>query len=100
MNINIEINGEKVVAQFAGRLDTVAATKVNAEMATLTENADKEITLDFTPLEFISSSGLRLLLSLNKQAKAKGGKVIISGANEEIRKVFKITGFANLFTIL
>ncbi len=100
MNINIEINGEKVVAKFEGRLDTVAATKVNAEMATLTENADKEITLDFAPLEFISSSGLRLLLSLNKQAKAKGGKVIISGANDEIRKVFKITGFANLFTIL
>lgn len=100
MNIKIDINGEKVVAQFEGRLDTVAATKVNAEMATLAENADKEITLDFAQLEFISSSGLRLMLSLNKQAKAKGGKVIIAGANDEIKKVFKITGFANLFTII
>jgi len=100
MDIKIEINGEKVAAQFAGRLDTVAATKVNAEMATLAENAEKEITLDFTALEFISSSGLRLMLTLNKQAKAKGGKVIIAGANDEIKKVFKITGFANLFTII
>lgn len=100
MDITIEIIDEKVTARFEGRLDTVAATKVNAEMAKLTENAEKEITLDFSPLEFISSSGLRLLLSLNKQAKAKGGKVIITGANDEIKKVFKITGFANLFTII
>ena len=100
MTISIEIKDAKVAAIFEGRLDTVAATKVNAEMATLAENADKEITLDFAPLEFISSSGLRLLLTLNKQAKAKGGKVIISGANDEIKKVFKITGFANLFTIV
>ena len=98
--MRIENNGEKVVAQFIGRLDTVAATKINAEMATLVENADKEITLDFAQLEFISSSGLRLLLTLNKQAKTKGGKVIIVSANDEIRKVFKITGFSNLFTII
>lgn len=100
MEIKIENNGEKIASQFIGRLDTVAATKVTAEMATLNNNADKEITLDFTQLEFISSSGLRLLLTLNKQAKAKGGKVFIANANDEIKKVFKITGFSNLFTII
>lgn len=100
MEIQIENIEGKIVARFIGRLDTVAATKVINEMATLSDNADKEIHLDFAKLEFISSSGLRLLLTLNKQAKAKGGKVFIANANDEIKKVFKITGFSNLFTII
>ena len=63
------------------------------------ENADKTIILDCTNLEYISSSGLRLFLSIRKEAGAKGGKVIIENINEEIRKVFMMTGFFNLFDI-
>ena len=63
------------------------------------DNADKEITLDCTKLDYISSSGLRLFLSLRKEAAAKGGKVIIENINDEIKKVFMMTGFFNLFEI-
>jgi anti-sigma B factor antagonist len=62
-------------------------------------NADKEITLDCSKLEYISSSGLRLFVSLRKEAAAKGGKVIIENINDEIKKVFMMTGFFNLFEI-
>jgi anti-sigma B factor antagonist len=94
-----ELNGG-MTAFLDGRLDTPAAIKAQQDMTPLMENADKEITLDCTKLEYISSSGLRLFLALRKETAAKGGKVIIKNINDEIRKVFMMTGFFNLFTIL
>ncbi len=86
-------------ATVSGRLDTPAAVKAQQEIAPLLENADKTITLDCTSLEYISSSGLRLFLTIRKEAAAKGGKVIIENINDEIKKVFMMTGFFNLFEI-
>ena len=82
-----------------GRLDTPAAVKAQQEIGPLLENADKDIIFDCTNLEYISSSGLRLFLTIRKEASVKGGKVIIENINDEIRKVFMMTGFFNLFEI-
>jgi anti-sigma B factor antagonist len=100
MTINIREENGGYVASFNGRLDTPAAIKAQQDIAVLTENADKEIILDCTCLEYISSSGLRLFLSLRKETSAKGGKVTVKNINDEIKKVFQMTGFYNLFTIL
>lgn len=86
-------------ANVIGRLDTPAAVKAQQEIVPLLENADKEITLDCTNLEYISSSGLRLFLTIRKEAAAKGGKVIIEHISDDIKKVFMMTGFFNLFVI-
>ena len=99
MNIDIkELNGG-YTASINGRLDTPAAVKAQQDIVPLLENADKEITLDCTNLEYISSSGLRLFLTLRKETASKGGKVIIEHINDDIRKVFQMTGFFNLFDI-
>lgn len=90
---------EGLRAVFEGRLDTPAAVKAQQEVGPLLENADKTITLDCINLDYISSSGLRLFLTIRKEASAKGGTVIIENINEEIRKVFMMTGFFNLFEI-
>ena len=87
------------LANVSGRLDTPAAVKAQQEIAPLLENADKEITLDCKDLEYISSSGLRLFLTIRKDTAAKGGKVVIEHINDEIKKVFMMTGFFNLFEI-
>ena len=100
MTINIQEQNGGLTALFDGRLDTPAAIKAQQDMTPLMENADKEIVLDCTNLEYISSSGLRIFLALRKETAAKGGKVIIKNINEEIKKVFMMTGFFNLFTIL
>ena len=100
MTIDIRQENGGYVASFNGRLDTPAAIKAQQDIAVLTENADKEIILDCTYLEYISSSGLRLFLSLRKETSAKGGKVTVKNINDEIKKVFQMTGFYNLFTIL
>ena len=88
-----------MTAILNGRLDTPAAVKAQQEIGPLLENADKEIIFDCTNLEYISSSGLRLFLTIRKEASVKGGKIIIENINDEIRKVFMMTGFFNLFEI-
>ena len=97
--IEIKENNGGMLAILNGRLDTPAAVKAQQEIGPLLENADKEIVFDCTNLEYISSSGLRLFLTIRKEASVKGGKVIIENINDEIRKVFMMTCFFNLFEI-
>ena len=99
MIIEIKEQDGGMKAILNGRLDTPAAVKAQQEIGPLLENADKEIVFDCTNLEYISSSGLRLFLTIREEASVKGGKVVIENINDEIRKVFMMTGFFNLFEI-
>ena len=99
MIFDIKEENGGMTAIISGRLDTPAAVKAQQEIIPLLENADKEITLDCEQLEYISSSGLRLFPTIRKESAAKGGKVVIEHINDEIKKVFMMTGFFNLFDI-
>lgn len=99
MNIEIKNEDSRICAVIEGRLDTVNAVACEKELQPLRDNADKEIVIDCTKLEYISSSGLRLFLMLRKTVAAKGGKMTIENINDDIRNVFTITGFFQLFDI-
>jgi len=99
MQININIQGKETVATLIGRLDTLAAQEEASKFDTLAEKAGGTIVLECSQLEYISSSGLRLFLTLRKAAATKGGKVIVRDINHDVRSVFMITGFLNLFEI-
>ena len=89
----------QIIVAFTGRLDTPAAQEVNPVINPLLEEADKTIILDCKEMTYISSSGLRIFLTLRKAAEDKGGKIIIQNINDDIRSVFMMTGFLNLFEI-
>ena len=97
MNLLINENGNVVTGVLQGRLDTLAATQFAKDMEPLLEKADKTIVLDCSGLDFISSSGLRLFLTLRKAATTKGGKVTLRGVSPSVKQVFTITGFNTLF---
>lgn len=99
MEVIIEKQNEVVTAFLKGRLDTLAAQEVSDQMERLTESASGIIVLDCTEMTYISSSGLRLFLTLRKAAEEKGGRIIVRGISNDIRSVFMITGFLNLFEI-
>ena len=99
MIFDIQENAQGMYATVSGRLDTPAAVKAQQEITPLLENADKAITLDCKDLEYIISSGLRLFLTIRKEVSAKGGSIVIENINEDIKKVFMMTGFFNLFDI-
>ena len=100
MTINMLNEGEQLVAQLSGRLDTAAAAEVAPDFQSLAEQAAKHIILDCSQLEYISSSGLRLFLALRKESAAKGGKLQVRAINADIRQVFMMTGFISLFEII
>ncbi len=100
MQTNISKKDNNIIVEFIGRLDTPAAQGLSKEVSELQKDADKTITIDCTNLEYISSSGLRIFLSLKKATAQKGGKVIVKNINNEIRSVFMMTGFLNLFEIV
>lgn len=91
-------NGETTV-QLIGRLDTPASPEVEKALEPVHEDASGTIILDCKELEYISSSGLRIFLSLRKSAAAKGGRVVVKDINSDIRQVFMMTGFLNIFEI-
>ena len=99
MFFEIEEKDGGMYATVSGRLDTPSAAKAQQEITPLLENADKLITLDCTNLEYISSSGLRLLLTIRKEASRKGGNVVVEHISDDIKKVLMMTGFINLFEI-
>ena len=99
MTTKIVTNGNQLIAKFSGRLDTAAAVQTAEDVKPLLEAAGKEIVLDCTELESISSSGLRIFLSIRKEAAAHGSKVIVRNINADIRQVFMMTGFISIFEI-
>ena len=99
MTTTIQENGNQLIAQFSGRLDTAAAVQTAEDVKPMMEAQNKELILDCTNLEYISSSGLRIFLSIRKEAAPHGCKVIVRNINDEIRQVFMMTGFVSLFDI-
>lgn len=97
MNTTILEKDGNLVAVFEGRLDTAAAIKTEQEVKPLYDNVDRDIVLDCTAMEYISSSGLRIFLNILKNTKPKGHHVYIQGISKELRTVFDMTGFTNLF---
>lgn len=99
MKTEIITNGNQLIAKFSGRLDTAAAVQTAEDVKPLLEAKDKEIVLDCTELETISSSGLRIFLGIRKEAAANGSHVIVRNINADIRQVFMMTGFISIFEI-
>ena len=98
MKTSIEELDEKIIATMTGSLDTAAAIETEQTLKPITAEATaKDIEFECKDLEYIASSGLRILLDVLKKTKAKGKKVTLRNVNEDIKNVFKITGFINLF---
>lgn len=99
MKVTINKEEKATVVFLTSRLDTPSAQEVSKAMEPVVADASGTIILDCSGLEYISSSGLRIFLTVRKAAAVQGGKVIVKGINSDIRNVFMMTGFLNLFEI-
>lgn len=82
-----------------GRLDTVNSAELAEQIKEAgTENVD--IDIDFKQVEYISSAGLRLLVALQRQAKASGHSMVIRNVGTVVQEVFRISGFHKKFTVV
>ena len=99
MTTTIKETDERIIAVLSGEMDTAAAAQVEKDLQPLLDSQGKEIVLDCKELEYISSSGLRVLLSILKQAQAVGSRVVLKNVNDVIHDVLDISGFISIFDI-
>ena len=97
MTINKITNGNELTIMIEGRLDTVTAPTLEAEIKESIDGVEMLI-LDFVALDYISSAGLRVILAAQKIMN-KQGKMIVKNVNEIVNEIFEITGFCDVLTI-
>lgn len=97
MNIAKKLEDKKLTISIDGRLDTSTAPELDEELKASLGGIE-ELVMDFTGMEYISSAGLRVLLSAQKAMNAQG-EMIVTGANDTVMEIFDITGFTDILTI-
>ena len=97
MKIEKSQNGNNLVIALEGRLDTTPAPELENELKSSLDGVT-ELVFDLGKLEYVSSAGLRVLLSAYKTMRTKGS-MKITNVNELVQEVFEVTGFSDIFTI-
>ena len=97
MNLIKESNGSALTIKVEGRLDTITAPKLEAELKSSISGVTT-LTFDFSNLEYITSAGLRVLLSAQKVMK-KQGSMVVRNVNSTVMEIFEVTGFSDFLTI-
>ena len=96
MTITKTMENNKAILSVEGWLDTNSAPELGREIEALSDI--ESLILDFDKLEYISSAGLRILLSTQKTMN-KEGSMVIKNVNEDVMDIFNITGFVDFLTI-
>ena len=97
MNILKTQDGNKLTVALEGRLDTTTAPELEKELKGSLDGVN-ELTLDFAELEYISSAGLRVLLSAQKIMNSQGS-MKLKNVNEIIMEILEVTGFSEILTV-
>ncbi len=98
MTINKQLNGSEIIFSLEGRLDTTTSPALEAQLKDNVDNVDS-LVIDMEKLDYLSSAGLRVILSAQKVMSKKDG-MIVKNVNETIMEVFEVTGFVDILTII
>ncbi len=99
MEINIVENSDNILVTLSGSFDTLAAQQTEPQIKELEALASKSLTLDFSALDYIASSGLRMLLRLRKAAAAQGKRITLLHVNDNITEVLRVTHLDQMFIL-
>ena len=98
MNLNTTAEASKITVEVEGRVDTTTSATLANELDEVIPNAET-IILDLEKLLYISSAGLRVLLSTHKAMSKKGGSLIVKNVCADVMEIFEITGFSSILDI-
>jgi anti-sigma B factor antagonist len=98
MEINVKPSGQVTVVELVGDIDSNTAPQAQERVLPLAQPGSK-ILLDMSGVGYMSSAGLRMLLSMYRQISRQNGHMVLIGLAEEIKDTMSITGFLNFFTI-
>ncbi len=98
MIVSKKQEGSNLTVALEGRIDTLTAPQLETELAPLLEGVSA-LVIDLAQVAYISSAGLRVLLSTHKKMLSAGGSLTIANAVSAVREVFDITGFSDILTL-
>lgn len=100
LSVDIEENDPSFVAvRVEGRVDATSSPGLEQKIAPYLEKPSPKVLLDFARVDYLSSAGMRLLLSVSKKAKSSGGLVAICSLGEEVLEIIKMAGFERILAI-
>ena len=99
LNITINEQAGRLIAALSGDFDNAASSKAESALAPVFERTDCDVVIDCTELNYISSSGLRIILNVFKHTRSNGHKAILKSLSEDVKEVFDLSGFLQLFLI-
>ena len=97
MNIEKKLEGQTLAIALEGRLDTTTSPDLEEVLASSLDGVTA-LVLDFAKLDYLSSAGLRVLLSAQKRMNKQGSMKLVR-VNDAVKEVFEITGFADFLTV-
>lgn len=98
MTVTTDIENKKMTAAIDGRLDASTSPELESKLKDISAGIT-ELNLDLKDTEYVSSAGLRIILSLHKRMTKSSGKLYISNVNESVKEIFDITGFSDILDI-
>jgi anti-sigma B factor antagonist len=97
MDIEIQTVEKAIIAVVRGRVDTLSSQAFEKGLAAALHEPGKLLILDLSDLQYISSAGLRVILSAAKILKGTGGEIRLAGTAGSVKKVFQVSGFFSMF---
>jgi anti-sigma B factor antagonist/stage II sporulation protein AA (anti-sigma F factor antagonist) len=99
MDVQIEQKGDIVVLRVEGRLDAASSPQLEDKLNSIIAAGYFKILLNLTNVDYLSSAGMRLLLSISKKLKHLEGKIVACGLNNEVLEVIKMAGFQQVLQL-
>jgi anti-anti-sigma factor len=99
LKIESEKINDKIVVRIEGRIDATSSPILEKKINKIIDENNLYLVLDFSEVEYLSSAGMRLLLSATKKLKAKSGSLVIFAIIEEVMEIIKMAGFEHILSI-
>lgn len=99
MEVTIKQENNATVASVDGRLDAVSAPELERQLSAAIDAGQKSMILDLGGLEYISSAGLRVILTTAKRVKTAQGKLVLCNIRDTVMQIFEISGFCSILNI-
>lgn len=99
MDTHVEENGDIIVVRVEGRLDAASSPQLEKQINSIIESGHFKLILNFAGVDYLSSAGMRLMLSVTKKLKNVEGKMVACSLNDEVMEVIKMAGFNQVLEI-
>ncbi len=99
MQVSINSRDDVCIIEILGRMDSISSKEIEAKLNHVIDHNKNRIIIDLAAVDYISSVGLRVLLSALKRQKERGGSIKLTSLQPFVRDIFKMTGFDRIFSI-